>query len=359
MSGRAYVSFAEVKQRISIVDALEVLGLADRFRKEGKTYVGVCPLPLHQHGPSPNASQFKITVRDGESVFYCFGDCQRGGDVIEFVKLMTGLDNRHVRFWFAEHFGDRLALKRGRGQRAKTSNTTSQKKEARETRGPTAPQRADVKVTTTTVPTEAAEYKPIRFRLQVDPAAPYLRERGLTDETIARYGLGVAQRGMLKGYVAIPVWESPPGQFPYGYLGRWAGENYDDEAGKPRYKWPANFPKQRFLFGLNEALDGTDGQPIVVTEGVFGALHCVQCGFPASVATFGASLSREQAKLLIATGRPVVLMFDGGQPGRRAMKRAALRLAPHTFVRVVRLKEGQQPDDLSPEETRRVLSMTV
>lgn len=351
MSERPYVSFDEVKQRVTILDALRVFGLADRFRREGKTYTGVCPLPEHQHGPSPNSSQFKISVRDGVSVFHCFGDCMRGGDVIEFVKLMTDLDHTHVRFWFAQHFADRLTLRRKRGEGGPTRESPLQRKEAGEVLRK--PQPAKFKVADPNVSDEDEEYKPIRFRLQIDPTAPYLRERGLTDETIERYGLGVAQRGMLAGYVAIPVWNCPKGEYPYGYLGRWAGEDFDEE--RPRYKWPPNFPKQRFLFGWNEALDAPEDQPIVVVEGVFGALHCVQNGFRCTVATFGSSLSHEQANLLIDTGRPIVLMFDGGDPGRRGMRKAVLKLSPKAFVRAVRLRPGQQPDHLNVDRLQTLL----
>lgn len=354
MSERPYVSFDEVKRRVTILDALEVFGLADRFRREGKTYAGVCPLPGHVHGPSPNPNQFKIALQNEVSVFHCFGDCQRGGDVIEFVKLMTGLDHAHVRFWFAQHFGDRLKLRKGRGQPPETEmEKPLEKKEAGEV--VQKPQPAEAKCNDTKVPNDEPEYKPIRFRLQLDATVPYLRERGLSEETVAQYGLGLAKRGMLAGYIAIPVWDYPRGEFPHGYLGRWAGEDYDEEAGKPRYKWPPNYPKQRFLFGLNEALEDTDGQPIIVTEGVFGALHCVQNGFPCTVATFGSSLSDEQAELLIQTGRPIVLMFDGGEPGQHGMSTAVTKLTPHSFVRVVRLQIDQQPDHLDPDQLHSVL----
>lgn len=356
MTERAYMRFAEAKKEISIMDVLQVVGLADRFRREGKTWTGVCPLPDHKHGPSPNPEQFKISTRGQESVFYCFGDCQRGGDVIEFVKLMTGLDNQHVRFWFAQHFADRLNLKRGGGEKRRARASPASTKKAGEV--VQTPQPADGKSNNSKVSNDEPEYKPIRFRLRVDPSAPYLKQRGLTDETITRYGLGVAQRGMLTGYVAIPVWDYPKGEFPYGYLGRWAGEDFDEAAGRPRYKWPPNFPKQRFLFGLNEALDDTVGQPIIVVEGVFGALHCVQNGFPCTVAAFGSSLSDEQAELLIGTDRQIILMFDGGQPGRRGMRKAVLKLAPRTFVRAVRLKSGQQPDQVPTDKLQTLLAFS-
>lgn len=353
MSARAYVSFAEVKERISIVDALQVFGVSQQFQTVGKTVSGVCPLPAHKHGPSPNPNQFKITIRDGVSVFHCFGDCQRGGDVIEFVKLMTGLDHQHVRFWFAEHFGDRLTLKRSRGEGRPARESPAEIKEAGEV--VQKPRPAGVKSNDSKVSGAEREYKPIRFRLQVDPTAAYLRERGLSDETIERYGLGLAKRGMLAGYIAIPVWDHPKGEYPAAYLGRWPGDDYDEQTGRPRYKWPATFPKQRFLFGLNEALEGTDGKPIIVVEGVFGTLHCVQNGFQSTVAAFGSSLSDEQAKLLIETGRPIVLMFDGGEPGRRGMRKAVLKLSRKAFVRAVRLRPDQQPDHLKPMELRKTL----
>src|SRR5215217_2540286 len=110
MAKRPYVNFKEIKERIRIADVLEILGLTDRFKKARDGLMGVCPLPSHAHGPMPNAEQFKIGHKDGIDVWHCFGDCQRGGDVIEFVKAMTGYDNAHVRLWFAEYFKDRLTL---------------------------------------------------------------------------------------------------------------------------------------------------------------------------------------------------------------------------------------------------------
>jgi hypothetical protein len=115
MTQRPYVSFAEVKEKVPIPDALAALGILNRFERRGDTLHGVCPFPTHQHGPRPNAEQFKVNRRDGLWLFHCFGDCARGGDVIELVKLMTGYDNSHVRFWFCDHFADRLSLGKKNG----------------------------------------------------------------------------------------------------------------------------------------------------------------------------------------------------------------------------------------------------
>jgi hypothetical protein len=85
---------------------------------------------------------------------------------------------------------------------------------------------------------------------------------------------------MMAGYIAVPVWDVPKGEYPAGYIGRWAGEDFDADQGRPRYKLPPNFPKQRDLFGINEALEGADGQPLIVVEGVFGALYPSTASLP-------------------------------------------------------------------------------
>jgi hypothetical protein len=109
MTERPFVSFAEVKQKVSVPDVLAAFGLLDRFRRRGDVLTGVCPLPGHKHGPSPNPDQWRADCRKGVWQWYCFGDCQRGGDVVELAKALTGYDNAHVRFWFAERFGERLS----------------------------------------------------------------------------------------------------------------------------------------------------------------------------------------------------------------------------------------------------------
>ena len=51
--------------------------------------------------------------------------------------------------------------------------------------------------------------------------------------------------------------------------------------------------------------------------------HLFQAGFPNTVAIFGSALSDEQAEILIATGRPIILLFDGDDAGRSGMESAA------------------------------------
>lgn len=200
--------------------------------------------------------------------------------------------------------------------------------------------------------------KPLKFFLNLDPNVPYLRDRGISDAIIRKFGIGLCNRGVLKGYVAMPVhnWPRSENQLPVAYFGRWPGVDFDECAGRPRYKWPVEFPKQQIIYGIHEAISETAVQsPIVVTEGTFGVFHLAQNGFPGVVAIFGSSLSDRQSDLLISTGRPIILMFDGDEAGRQGMRVAAAKLMRKAFVRVAWLKDGVQPDQLEKVEIVRLL----
>lgn len=354
MRERPYVSFAEVKEKVPIPDVLNLLGLADRFTRTNDTLTGICPLPSHAHGLRPNAEQFKINRRDGIWLWHCFGDCQRGGDVLEFVKAMTGYDDAHVRFWFAEHFGDRLTLRRpNRGNKKEALDKDAAREELESAVAPQAASHSPCNL-----PAKAAPIKPLRFHLNLDPNVPYLAKRGLTAETIRSYGLGLCKKGVLNGYVAIPIHAHPrrAGDNPIAYLGRWPGDDHDETAGRPRYKWPEGFPKSRIVYGLSEALGEATSAPLVVVEGPFKVYHLVQSGVSTAVAIFGSSLSDDQAEILVSTGRAIVLLFDGDEAGQKGMRAAAGKLIRRAFVRVVALPDGQDPDQLSSDELGELLS---
>ena len=112
-----FIDFQEVKKKVSIPDALAALGLLDKFTEKKNVWSGVCPNPKHEHGPKPNAQQFKFDNRRGDWLFKCFGDCNEGGDVIQLVKMIKQLSDEQVRLWFADQFDDRLSTAKPRNDR--------------------------------------------------------------------------------------------------------------------------------------------------------------------------------------------------------------------------------------------------
>jgi DNA primase len=264
--------------------------------------------------------------------------------VIELAKLMTGYDNSHVRFWFCDHFADRLSLGK------KNGSTSVEKDTAREVSTRDTAQAAPT--TPSNLPTEPPAIKPLRFHLKLDPDVPYLRQRGVTAETAQRYGIGLCCRGVLKGYVAMPVYSGEANGNPIGYLGRWPGSDFDESKGRPRYKFPDEFPRNRVLYGLHFVAHSPTEGPVVVVEGPFSVFHLFQCGVDSVVATLGSTVSDEQAALLVELRRPILLAFDGDEAGQRGTQAAMEKLATRAYVRTAGLADGQQPTDLSQDVLR-------
>ena len=88
--------FAQLKRLVSLQMVLSHYGI--ELRQQGQQLYGPCPI----HGGS-NKRQF--TVRPATSEWHCFGDCKRGGAMLEFVAAMEDVDTfeaaRLVARWFA------------------------------------------------------------------------------------------------------------------------------------------------------------------------------------------------------------------------------------------------------------------
>lgn len=363
-SRRVYVDFAEVKRRVGIPEVLTAFGIADRFERKGDKLSGVCPLPQHPHGPYPNPDGFKADLKDGVWLWHCFGDCQRGGDVVELVKFLANLDNSQVRHWFAERYPELGRSKpngNGKGNSKKQEQPSVTTPPEKKEEAPAEPVKATAEapsMATSTVPTVSERIKPLSFYLNLSSSTYLTCERGVSPEIIKKYGIGLCSRGYLDGYVAMPIYAHPyePDTNPIGYVGRWPGEDHNEAEGRPRYKLPKDFPKSRVVYGLRQALDTPAGQPIIVTEGAFKVFYLAQHGYPATVALLGSSLSDEQSAILTSLNRPIVLMLDGDAAGVAGARSAAAKLITRTFVRAVRLEPNEEPDRLSPDRLKQLLS---
>jgi DNA primase len=391
---KTWVNYKEIKARVNIGQVLEHYGVLGTLREKGDELIGCCPI---HHGT--NANQFHASRTKNN--FMCFGNCHGGGNVIDFVVLMEGGDKdngddvRAAAIRMQEWFG--LTFERPRGGRrtatasapatATASATTSAAAEEHvaapqqtlpmtKTRdgstpaaepGP-APLTAEAPATqdppslpvsnTTgeTTPETAKVNPPLKFTLKsLDPAHPYLTERGFTAETIAHFGVGLCTgKGIMAGRIAIPI-HNEQGEL-VAYAGRWPGDPPDGEG---KYKLPAGFHKSSVVYNLHRAEDQAKDQGLIVVEGFFDCMRLHQAGMPNVVALMGSSLSDEQEALIVAAVGPhgkVALMFDEDEAGWKGRQDALSRLSIRVHVKVVELgEEGTQPDSLSPESVARYL----
>jgi DNA primase len=330
-----WVDYKEIKQRVRIEQILAHYGLLEKLKRKGDNLVGSCP--IHK---GKNQTQFHVSL--AKNNFNCFGDCHGGGNVIDFVAKMEGVDIRQaalkLQAWFGEGKGNGSKQPPNDAPPARTESEEKLAKEKKEK-------------------AEAPVNPPLPFALKyLDPAHPYLAARGFTAETINEFGVGHCKKGLLAGRIAIPI-HNEKGEL-VAYAGRWPG---DPPEGEGKYKLPAGFHKSLVVFNLHRAAEYAGAQGLVVVEGFFDCMRLWQAGIKNAVALMGSSLSPEQEALIVETvGRKgkVALMFDADEAGRACREDALGRLTPQVYVKIIGLSHaGAQPDTLSPDEIQHLLSL--
>lgn len=212
-------------------------------------------------------------------------------------------------------------------------------------------------------------------------ALEYLRtERGLTDETIARFGLGFcwgtefkdatpeqvklgvdtglvrvrendrSVRSFMAGRITFPV-KDRTGRV-VGFAGRLVPRP-DCNSNGPKYlntPETAWFHKSELLFGAYEANSGISRKGFaVVVEGYMDVVALHQCGVNNAVAVMGASANEVTFQSLWDMTKRVVFCLDGDKAGDEGTLRSVLAAAPTmedgAEIAVVHLPSGVDPDE--------------
>ncbi len=325
-----------------------VIGRRVRLTRSGRNWKGNCPF----HGEKTPS----FYVYDDH--FHCFG-CGAHGDAIGFVMQSQGAG-------FMEAV-EQLATEAGLDVPKPTPEAAEAERERH----------------TLISVLQAAETAYIR-RLHLPEgrvALEYLRGRGLTDETIERFGLGwsgegrgaltadlardgitqdqLVESGLMRrdedsgraydlffNRVMFPIRDRRGRTISFG--GRIMGD------GQPKYvNGPETplFSKRRNLYGLDLAREGVrKGATLVVVEGYMDVIALAQAGFGAAVAPLGTALTEEQMEELWHLSPMPVLCFDGDAAGARAAARAAEMalplLASDRTLKLATLPAKEDPDSL-------------
>jgi DNA primase len=333
----------------SAADIVEVIGDHTTLKKAGRSWKGLCPFH-NERTPS-------FTVDRDKGLYHCFG-CGAGGDVIRFVREMDRLDFPEAVEALASRFG--VAIPR------------------RQRRGPREDRRDRLLEALAAAQRLYAE----RLARPGNPAAAYLEERGVPAEWWKTLGLGFAPNAWDTLAKAL----SPA--FPEDLLieagllqarseGKGAYDRFRDRLlfvvkddrgrpvgfggraltpeGEPKYlNSPESpvFSKKRLLYGLFEAREAIRRRDrVVLVEGYFDHLALARAGVGETVASMGTALTPEQTEKLRRLAPQAVVCYDGDSAGRNATRGALQLLLAHGFdARVVRLPEGEDPDDLLGRE---------
>ena len=332
----------EVRSKSNIADV--VSGYV-KLQKKGNTYFGLCPFH-NEKTPS-------FSVTPGKQMYYCFG-CGAGGDVFSFLMKYENFTFGEAMETLAKQVGVELPEQEYSPQMKRESDRKGQLLEVNK---------------------EAGKYYYMLLRSDHGKRAlEYFKKRGLSDETMRRFGLGYSDKfsddlyhylkkkgyedELLKDSGLITYDERRGGRdkfwnramFPImdvrgkviGFGGRVMGE------GEPKYlnsKETIVFDKSRILYGLNFART-TKEQYLLLCEGYMDVIALHQAGFTNAVASLGTAFTSQHAMLLKRYVKEVILVYDSDEAGTKAALRAIPILRDVDLrVRVLRMDPYKDPDE--------------
>lgn len=327
----------ELKNRIDIVD---VIGRTVQLKRAGANYKGLCPFH-NEKTPS-------FIVSPQKQIFTCFGGCGASGDVVSFVEKYYNLDFNEAVQKLADEYGIEIKKKEYKDDREKYYEINR----------------------------EAARFFYRNMTETVNPGYTYMKNRGIEDRTIKKFGLGYApdswdalynyfkekktdekilvELGLLsqkgdryydkfRNRVIFPIINTAGKVIGFG------GRALDNQS-MPKYlNSPENriFQKKNNLYGLNSTRQdiGKEGMAIIV-EGYMDAISLYQSDVRNVAASLGTALTENQAKLISRYTKNVVLSYDSDEAGRKAALRGIEVLkGENCKVKVLHVTDGKDPDE--------------
>jgi DNA primase len=333
-----FVVYQDIKKRVTMEMVLRRYGLWDQMKLSGKNLVSTCPI---HNGTNPR--QFSVNLE--RNLWNCFGNCQGGGNVLDFVAKMEGITIReaalHLQAWFKTE-GQEPARRAGEGEK-ETGKANGQAGAEKSIQGHSAQPKI-------------LANPPLTFELKnLASEHPWFEEKGIKLDTRTFFGLGVAGKGMMLGRVVIPI-HNHAGEL-VAYCGR--AINAEDEAAEGKYKLPANFHKGLVVYNLHRQKREEDA-PLVIVESFLSVWKLHQAGWPRVVALMGSQLSAAQEEAITTFLGPdgmALLMFDADEAGEKCTASAQGRLGRKVWVRVPDFSQfgKKKPHHLTDEEIKVML----
>ena len=321
----------EIRSRVDIV---AVIGRHMELKKSGRTWKGCCVF----HGE--RTASFHVYPEDRH--FKCYG-CGEYGDVFKFLQKLQGREFPEIVRALASEVGVDIP--------EREEDSAEQRRRRQE--------RAEVLAACAA----AARYFAARLAsAHGEPGRAYLASRGLTDETVQRFRLGLAStawddltarlapKGVAEGALekaGLVAHRDGGGRYDrfrarlmvpiagldgevIGFGGRVLPGASDKLAKYINSPESVLYKKSKVLYGIDLAREHIRRtRQAILVEGYFDVIGLHQAGVKNALAVCGTALTPEHVDLLKRCDcREVVLLFDGDPAGQAAPARAAQALLP-------------------------------
>lgn len=314
------------------------------LKRRGRNLIGLCP--FH----SEKTPSFNVYPESGS--FYCFG-CGVGGDIITFVERMENLDYLESVKFLASRVGLDVP---------ENNNDDSLSK---------------LKRKILEINRESAKFfYSMLYKDEGKSALSYLKNRGLSDSIIRKFGLGYSPNSRYelidylkeKGFSNSDLVQANIAynnfnksisarffdriMFPIidlrGNVVAFGGRTMKDI--KPKYLNTSDtiaFKKSDNLFSLNFA-KSDPSKVLILVEGYMDVIALYKIGFKNAVATLGTALTQDQVKIISRYAKEVIIAYDSDEAGQKATQRAIeLFKESDILVRIINIKGAKDPDEFA------------
>ena len=350
----------EIKNNANIV---EVIGDVISLQKAGRNYLGLCPF----HGEKTPS----FNVVEDKQFYHCFG-CGRSGDVFKFIEEYQGVPFMEA----VQILGQRVGIE------VEKPLYSEQK--------PASPHQALYDMHE-----DAAKfYHAILMTTTMgEEARNYLYQRGLTDEVLKHFRIGLAppERNYLHQRLSGQYREedfldsglfylSDANQFVDTFHNRimfpltndqgkviaFSGriwQKTDSQTSKYKNsRSTAIFNKSYELYHMDRAKKSSGkASEIYLMEGFMDVIAAYRAGIENAVASMGTALSREHVEHLKRLTKKLVLVYDGDKAGQAATLKALDEIGDIP-VQIVSMPDNLDPDEYlqknGPEDLAYLLTKT-
>lgn len=349
---------SEIKNSVNIVD---VIGEVVSLTRAGRNYIGLCPFHKEKT-PSFN-------VIEDKQFFHCFG-CGKSGDVYKFLE-----EYRQVSFLESVHL---VAERAGIPLQVDVQQTQTK---------PQNPNQILIDIHK-----DAAKFynAVLKTTKEGQEAKNYLAQRGLTDELIDYFNIGLSPnepdflyQSLAKRYdenalmasglfnlsertnhvydafqnrIMFPLTDDS-GQI-VAFSGRiWTKEDLENKQAKYKNtRSTALFNKSYELYHLDKARPVMSKKhEVYLMEGFMDVIAAYRAGIENAVASMGTALTPDHVRHLKRYAKKVILTYDGDNAGQNAIAKS-LELLKDFNVEIVRVPEQMDPDEFIQKNSPQALA---
>lgn len=340
MAGRIPQQF--LQDLLARVDIVQVIEPRVPLRKAGREYKACCPF----HGEKTPS----FTVSPTKQFYHCFG-CGVHGTALSFLMEHDRLEFRDAVEELASSVGMEVPYEAGSPQQQVSKDFYE-------------------------ISERVGRHYQAALKSSAD-AVEYLKQRGVSGEVAAEFGIGFAPPGWdglsvlnmndkqllelglrieregsggsydrFRNRIMFPIRDGRGRVIAFG--GRAMGDDNPKYMNSPE---SPIFHKGRELYGLWEARQANrDLAQVFVVEGYMDVVALAQFGITNAVATLGTATTGDHIAKLFRTTHELVFCFDGDRAGRDAAAKALEICIAHMQdgkqVRFMFLPDGEDPDTM-------------